>query len=68
MPTETGVVEGGGVPLVSDVEVHLLALGEVPGDRGQYPVYFESIVLTPLALDLRDDNFERDLVCPFLDI
>ena len=66
--TETGVVEGGGVPLVPDVEVHLLALGEVPGGRGQYPVYFASIVLTPLALDLRDDNFGRDLVCPFLDI
>ena len=31
-------------------------------------VYFESIVLTPLARDLRDDNFGRDLVYPFLDI
>ena len=26
------------------------------------------IVLTPLARDLRDDNFGRDLVYPFLDI
>ena len=31
--TETGVVEGGGVPLVPDVEVHLFALGEVPVGR-----------------------------------
>ena len=29
----SGEVEGGGVPLVPDVEVHLFALGEVPGGR-----------------------------------
>ena len=71
MTTETGVVEGGGVPLVPDVEVHLLALGEVPGHRcqGQMTlVYFEPFILTPLDRDLRDDNFERGLVYPFLDI
>lgn len=32
VPTETGVVERRGVPLVPDVEVHLLALGEIPGE------------------------------------
>ena len=32
MATEAGVVEGGGVPPVSDVEVHLLVLAEVPAD------------------------------------
>ena len=32
VPTETGVVERGGVPLVPDVEVHLLVLGEIPGE------------------------------------
>ena len=31
-------------------------------------MYFEWRILTPLARDLRDDNFGTDLVYPFLDI
>ena len=69
VPTETGVVEGRGVPLVPDVEIHLLVLGEVPWGRCQEAaVYSERRILTPLARDLRDDNFGTDLVYPFLDI
>lgn len=43
-------------------------LGNDVSIRGCSAVYFECIVLTPLARDLRDDNFGRDLVYPFLDI
>ena len=69
VPTETGVVEGRGVPLVPDVEVHLFVLGEVPGGRCQEAaVYSQRMILTPLVRDLRDDNFGKDLVYPFLDI
>ena len=79
VPTEAGVVEGGGVPLVAEVQVQLLVLHQVSDIISYY--YFTytftkniflsvtksiKVALTLLVLGLHDDSFETDLGHPWL--
>ena len=77
VPTEAGVVEGGGVPLVAEVQVQLLVLHQV-SDIISFSYYYFAflnvycvtksikVALTLLVLGLHDDSFETDLGHPWL--